>query len=119
MQLRETFQNDAQLYYYNVACIAFCGGIAYADAWDKDVTQIKTGAVDTLLTSQGDITSLAVDILSLGGDGRKKLHMLEDKMFSVFLELMAPYWDKEDPRPFLFQGLLAFFQTGLSYRLSK
>ena len=63
VQLRETFQNDAQLYYYNVACIAFCGGIAYADAWDKDVTQIKTGAVDTLLTSQGDITSLAVDIL--------------------------------------------------------
>ena len=119
VQLRETFQIDAQLYYYNVACIAFCGGIAYADAWDKDVTQIKTGAVDTLLTSQGDITSLAVDILSLGGDGRKKLHMLEDNMFSVFLELMAPYWDKEDPRPFLFQGLLAFFQTGLSYRLSK
>lgn len=43
-QLKEAFKNDAQLYYYNIACIAFCGGIAYADAWDKDITQIKTGA---------------------------------------------------------------------------
>ena len=37
-----------------------------------------------MLTSQRDIMSLAVDILSLDGDGRKKLHALEDKMFSVF-----------------------------------
>lgn len=118
-QLKEAFKNDAQLYYYNISCIAFCGGIAYADAWDKDITQIKTGAVDTLLTSQRDIMSLAVDILSLDGDGRKKLHALEDKMFSVFLELMTPYWDKDDPRPYLFQGLMAFFQTGVSYRLCK
>lgn len=117
--LKEAFSNDAQMYYYNVACIAFCGGIAYADAWDKDITQIKTGAVDTLLASQRNIAELVFDILNLDDAGKLKLHRMEDRMFAVFLELMAPYWDKDDPRPFLFQGLLAFFQTGVSYRLSE
>lgn len=117
--LRKEFQNDACMYYYNIACIAFCGGVAYADAWDKDITQIKTGAVDTILASAQDTAALATDILGLDDGGRRKLHRLEDKLFEVFLRLMEPYWDKEDPRPFLFQGLLAFFQTGLSYRLDK
>lgn len=117
--LKEAFKNDAKMFYYNVACIAFCGGIAYADAWDKDIAQIKTGAVDTILASQRNIPALAADILSLDEQEKHKLHMLEDSMFSEFLKLMSPYWEKEDPRPFLFQGLLAFFQTGVSYRLNK
>ncbi len=117
--LKEAFKNDAQMFYYNVACIAFCGGIAYADAWDKDIAQIKTGAVDTILASQRNIPALAADILGLDSDGAQRLHQLEDSMFSRFLSLMSEYWEKEDPRPFLFQGLLAFFQTGVSYRLNK
>ena len=117
--LKETYADDAQMYYYNVACIAFCGGIAYADAWDKDITQVKTGIVDTLLASQRDISALAADILDIDDSGQYKFHKLEDKLFEVFLEIMSPYWDKEDPRPFLFQGLLAFFQTGVSYRLDR
>lgn len=116
--LRETFKDDPQLYYYNVAVNAFCGGVAFADAWDKDPAQVKTGIVDTLVASQRDIAALAADILALDDNGKTALHALEDALFAVFLEIMAPYWDKEDPRPFLFQGLLAFFQTGVSYRLS-
>lgn len=116
--LKEELANDAQMFYYNVAYIAFCGGIAYADAWDKDITQIKTGAVDTLLASQRDIPTLAYDILELDENGKRALHGLCDKMFAVFSELMSPYWEKEDPRPFLFQGLLSFFQTGISFRLN-
>ena len=115
---RKNFENDAMMYYYNIACIGFGGGIAYADAFEKDVSQIKLGFVDTLIASQPDITKLATDIL--GYEDEEKVleyRQMLDKMFSSFLAEMEPYWDKEDPRPFLFQGLMAFFQAGVSYRL--
>ena len=116
--LRESLSADPQIYYYNLACIIFCGGIAYADAWDKDIAQVKAGIVDTLMVSQRDIPALAADILELDDEGKVQLHALEDGLFEVFLGVMNPYWEKEDPRPFLFQGLVAFFQAGVSYRLS-
>lgn len=116
--LREHFKDDAMMYYYNIACIAFGGGVLYGDAWDKDITQIKTGAVDTLLASQSDIMGVATDVLGLDKDDIGFRKML-DSMFEKFLGLMSPYWDKEDPRPFLFQGILAFFEAGISYRIAK
>ena len=117
VNLKEHFANDAVMYYYNVASIAFAGGIAYADAWEKDITQIKLGTVDTLLSSQRDIPSLAMDIVGMTGERETEYRKIVDSMFSAFLDIMAPFWDKEDPRPFLFQGLLAFFVTGNSFRL--
>lgn len=117
VSLREHFQNDAVMYYYNIAAIAFAGGVAYADAWQKDVGQIKLGTVDTILTSQRDIPSLAIDILGMTGERENEYRGMVDKMFKEFLDIMAPYWDKEDPRPFLFQGLLGFFTAGVSYKL--
>lgn len=116
--LKEACKDDPQLFYYNVAVNAFCGGIAFADAWDKDPGQVKAGIVDTLVASQRDVAGLAADILGLDATGKTELHAIEDAMFDTFMEILEPYWDKEDPRPFLFQGLLAFFQTGVSYRLS-
>lgn len=117
---REHFEGDAMMYYYNIACIAFGGGIAFADAFEKDVSQVKLGFVDTLLVSQPDITSLAQDILGITDEEDKTEYRRRiDEMFKFFLDAIAPYWDKEDPRPFLFQGLMAFFQTGISYRLNK
>lgn len=116
-RLKNAFSNDPKMYYYNVACNVFCGGIAYADAWDKDIAQVKAGFVDTLLAAQSDLFSLACDILGLDGDDKNRLHKLEDDLFSVFLQLLEPCWEKEDPRPYLFCGLLAFFQTGVSYRM--
>ncbi len=117
VSLRKQFENDAVMYYYNVAWIAFAGGVAYADAWQKDITQIKLGTVDTLLTSQNDLAGLAMDILGLDGDKQVEYRQNFDSMFSEFLQLMAPYWNKEDPRPFLFQGLLAFFTAGVSLKI--
>lgn len=117
VKLREHFANDATMYYYNVAFIAFSGGIAYADAWDKDITQIKLGTIDTLLSTQPDIPSLAMDIMNMSGEREVEFRETVDKMFENFLNLMEPFWDKEDPRPFLFQGLLAFFTVGVSFRL--
>lgn len=117
---REHFEGDAMMYYYNIACIAFCGGVAFADAFEKDVSQVKLGFVDTLLASQPDLTSLVHDILGITGQSQKDdYRRMLDNMFSYFLQELEPYWDKEDPRPFLFQGLMAFFQTGISYRLNK
>lgn len=115
---RKSFEGDAMMYYYNIACIGFGGGIAYADAFQKDVSQIKLGLVDTLIASQPDISKLATDIL--GYEDEEKIvayRQMLDSMFSRFLNEMEPYWDKEDPRPFLFQGLMAFFQAGVSFRL--
>lgn len=118
--LREHFANDAMMYYYNIACIAFGGGIAYGDAFEKDVSQVKLGFVDTLLASQNDITGLAQDILSVEDeDEKREYRIMIDSMFKFFLDAIAPYWESEDPRPFLFQGVMAFFQTGVSYRLGK
>ena len=116
---RKNFENDAMMYYYNIACIAFGGGVAFGDAFEKDVSQIKLGFVDTLIASQPDITKLATDILGYDGDEGKQIdyRKMLDESFACFLNEMEPYWDKEDPRPFLFQGLMAFFQTGISYRL--
>ncbi len=115
---RKNFEGDAMMYYYNIACIGFGGGVAYADAFEKDVSQIKLGFVDTLIASQPDITKLATDILGYEDDDQKiEYRKMLDSMFSCFLSEMEPYWDKEDPRPFLFQGLMAFFQAGVSYRL--
>lgn len=115
--LREYFKDDPTMYYYNVASVAFAGGIAYADAWDKDITQIKLGMVDTILASQNDIPSIAMDIMGMTGERETDYRQTVDSMFSSFINIMEPYWDKEDPRPFLFQGLLAFFVVGVSYRL--
>ena len=67
-EYRELFGGDAKMYYYNIACIAFGGGIAFADAYEKDASQIKLGFVDTLLASQKDITGLALDILNISED---------------------------------------------------
>lgn len=118
--LREKFKAEPMMFYYNVAAFAFAGGIAYADAWHKDVTQIKLGFVDTLIASQPDRHALALDIMGFETAAQKTAyHALCDAMFSKFVSLMEPYWDKEDPRPFLFQGLLAFFQTGINYRNMK
>lgn len=117
--LKETFKGDAMMYYYNIACIAFGGAVAYADAWDKDPSQIKIGIVDTLIASQPDINALATDILGIGESGKDDYRRMLDSLFSEFLDIMDPYWQKEDPRPFLFQGLLAFFQTGINLRLAK
>ena len=115
---RKNFENDAMMYYYNIACIGFGGGIAYADAFEKDVSQIKLGFVDTLIASQPDITKLATDILGYDDEDKTiEYRQMLDSMFSCFLNEMEPYWDKEDPRPFLFQGLMAFFQAGVSFRL--
>ena len=117
---RNSFSGDAMMYYYNIACIAFGGGIAYADAFEKDASQIKLGFVDTLLAGTPDITALAFDILSLDNEEKQTAYRATlDNMFSLFLQKMEPYWDKEDPRPFLFQGLMAFFQTGISLRLKN
>ena len=118
--LKEQFKNEPIMFYYNVASFAFAGGIAYADAWQKDVTQIKLGFVDTLIASQPDKHALAMDIMGIETEAEKNAYRgLCDDMFSEFIELMKPYWEKEDPRPFLFQGLLAFFQTGIIYRTMK
>lgn len=115
---RKSFEGDAMMYYYNIACIGFGGGVAFADAFQKDVSQIKLGFVDTLIASQPDITKLATDILGYEDDDKKtEYRKMLDSMFSCFLNEMEPYWDKEDPRPFLFQGLMAFFQAGISFRL--
>lgn len=116
--LREHFKNDAMMYYYNIACIAFSAGVLYADAWDKDITQIKMGTVDTLLSAQPDLTGVAFDVLGVERDDENTRRII-DSMFERFLELMTPYWDKVDPRPFLFQGILAFLEIGISYRLRK
>lgn len=117
-EFRKLFGGDAKMYYYNIACIAFGGGVAFADAYEKDASQIKLGFVDTLLASQKDITGLAHDILGNESDEDKEYYQKRlDSMFSYFLAELEPYWDKEDPRPFLFQGLMAFFQTGVSFRL--
>ncbi len=116
--LRDHFKNDAMMYYYNISCIAFAGGILYADAWEKDITQIKLGTVDTLLASQTDIMSVAYDVLGIQNND-KNMRLMLDTMFEKFLNLLEPYWDKEDPRPFLFQGVLAFLEAGISYRLKK
>ena len=117
--LREAFKNDAMMYYYNIACSAFGGGVAYADAWDKDPAQIKIGIVDTLIASQRDINELATDILGINESGKEDYRRMLDSLFSEFLDIMDPYWKKEDPRAYLFAGLLAFFQTGINLRLSK
>ncbi|MBQ8606205.1 MAG: hypothetical protein IJ408_05655 [Clostridia bacterium] len=115
--LRDAFKNEPIMFYYNVACNAFGGGVAYADAWDKDPVQIKTGIVDTLIASMKDINLLATDILGIDEKGQEDYRRMLDELFSEFLSVMEPYWDKEDPRPFLFQGLLAFYQTGINLRL--
>lgn len=115
--LRDAFKTEPVMFYYNVACNAFGGGVAYADAWDKDPAQIKIGVVDTLIASMKDINLLATDILGIDDKGQEDYRRMLDELFAEFLEAMAPYWDKEDPRPFLFQGLLAFFQTGVNLRL--
>lgn len=118
--MREQFKTEPAMYYYNVAAFAFAGGIAYADAWQKDVTQIKLGFVDTLIASQPDKHALALDIMGLDTKAEKTAYRaLCDDMFSEFVNIMEPYWEKEDPRPFVFQGLLAFFQTGINYRNMK
>ena len=114
--LMEKFKDEPIMFYYNIAFIAIGGGIAYADAWDKDPAQIKTGIVDTLIASQTNITELALDILK---KDEQSYHEMIDEMFEEFIDVMEPYWDKEDPRPFLFQGLLAFFQSGINLRLAK
>ena len=118
-EYRKLFGNDAQMYYYNIACVAFGGGVAFADAYEKDASQIKLGFVDTLLASQKDITGLAHEILGIDENEDKKDEYQRrlESMFSYFVAELEPYWDAEDPRPFLFQGLMAFFQTGVSYRL--
>ncbi len=115
------FEGDAMMYYYNIACIAFGGGVAFADAFEKDASQVKLGFVDTLLVSQPDINALVYDILEITGyeDKITQYRKMLDSMFSFFLDEMSPLWDKEDPRPFLFQGLMAFFQAGISYRLKS
>ena len=115
--LRDAFKTEPVMFYYNVACNAFGGGVAYADAWDKDPAQIKIGVVDTLIASMKDINLLATDILRIDEKGQEDYRRMLDELFSEFLEIMSPYWDKEDPRPFLFQGLLAFFQTGINLRI--
>lgn len=115
--LRETFKDDPTMFYYNVASNAFGAGIAYCDAWEKDVTQVKLGFVDALVSSQPDIHALATDIMGVT-DKDGYIGMI-DSMFEKFLSSMQSYWLKEDPRPFLFQGLLAFFQSGINYRKMK
>ncbi len=118
VNLKERFQNEPIMFYYNIACFAFDAGVAYADAWQKDISQVKIGVVDTLIASQPDINALATDILALDDDGKVVYRQLKDDMFSEFLNIMEPYWEKEDPRPFLFQGLLAFFQSGINYKMN-
>ena len=118
VNLKEKFQNDPMMYYYNIACFAFDAGVAYADAWQKDVSQVKIGIVDTLIASQPDINALATDLLGLDEGGKTNYRQMKDEMFSEFLDIMEPYWEKEDPRPFLFQGLLAFFQSGINYKMA-
>ena len=115
--LRERFASEPVMFYYNVASNAFGAGIAFCDAWEKDVTQVKLGFVDTLVAAQPDIHVLATDIMQ-EPDKTAYIGMI-DNMFEIFLQQMQPYWDKEDPRPFLFQGLLAFFQSGINYRKMK
>lgn len=119
-EFRKLFNGDAQMYYYNIACIAFGGGIAYADAFEKDASQVKLGFVDTLLASQKDITALAQDILGIDSEDDKDYYRRRlDSMFKYFIAELEPYWAADDPRPFLFQGLMAFLQTGISFRLDK
>ncbi len=115
--LKDALKNDAQTYYYNIAVCAFCGGIAFGDAWNKDPVSVKTGAVDALLAAQPDLFSLACGILGLDGDGESSLRRLIDALFSAFLDKMAPLWDGDNTRGYLFSGLLAFFETGLSLKL--
>lgn len=118
-EFRKLFEGEPMMYYYNVACIAFGGGVAYADAFEKDVSQVKLGFVDTLLASEKNITALAQDILNLQTEDEKDQYQQTlGQMFSYFVEAVSPYWETEDPRPFLFQGLMAFFQTGISFRLN-
>lgn len=114
--LRDACKDEPMMFYYNVACNAFGGGVAYADAWQKQPGEVKIGIVDTLIVSQPDISALATDILEVSD--KDDYRGMLDEMFSKFLDIMEPYWDKEDPRPFLFQGLLAFFQSGINLRLA-
>lgn len=113
---QQKFGLDAVSYYFNIGCYVFCGGVFYADCWVKDTAILRADDKLQYLT-ENDPYDLAVEILSI-----KNSSAFEDflsRIFDDWLEIMDPYWDMSNSRDYIFQGLLIFYQLGISERLKK
>jgi hypothetical protein len=111
-KFRNMYGANPRIYYYEIMYLVINFGIAVADKWYKEFPKLDR-YVDDLIKNGPEKDAYTV----LSENFSKKIyykqgHPLFQNIYSVWAEMIHPYWELPSPQLQIYEALLACFHLG-------
>ena len=116
--LSSQYGSDPSRYYYAIVGLGIQAGMVIADQWHKDPDALKNGFVDYII-AQGPAEMAKRLMQTCFQADEEKANGFYSSIYSRWLQLHKPYWNRKDTGQYTFYGTLAAYQTGISAILGQ
>ena len=116
--LSSQYGSDPSRYYYVIVGLSIQAGMVIADQWHKDPDALKNGFVDYIIT-QGPAEKAKKLMETIFQADEKRANDFYGSIYSRWLQLHKPYWNRKDTGQYTFYGTVAAYRTGISVILGQ
>lgn len=117
--MQKKYYKDVEKYYFELFKLCFESGMVYGACWHENYAIVKDGSFQKQVHEKG-VSYYSKGLITKDLEmSDSEFSKFEENLFIHWQTRVEPYWDLADPRKYLFNGMLAAFQLGVSMEMSK